>query len=90
MRSFLETWQRPDAAMLGIVGDFNSAAMAQLLQEAFGTWAPAPGQPAAPLPTPSTPLPSQEGVAGQVYLVDKPGATQVGVGCTVIVVAMLC
>ncbi|EFN56163.1 hypothetical protein CHLNCDRAFT_7930, partial [Chlorella variabilis] len=71
MRTFLATWQRPDAAVLGIVGDFEPRQMQRLVEAAFGGWAPPPGQPTPP-PLPAPPLPNQAGVAGKIFLVDRP------------------
>lgn len=135
VRRFLQAWERPDSAVLGLVGeyqnvghskelrvavgrsvqwaagsrtarvlafngrlrcapqsrrllsaalrpppagDFDSREMAGWVRQAFGGWAPAAGQPARPLPLPNPPLPDQAPLAGKLFLVDVPGATQVG------------
>ena len=66
--------------MLGIVGDFEEGPMLAMVEATFGGWAPAPGQPAAPPPLPREEFPPQDAVRGKVFLVDRPGLTQVGVG----------
>jgi len=48
--AFHATTFRPDAAMLGVVGDFDPAAMKKLIEKEFGTWQ-APDKPIA-LPRP--------------------------------------
>lgn len=60
-------------------GDFDNREMKEWVREYFGSWQPAPGQPAKPLPLPNPPLPDQGPVAGKLFLVDVPGATQAGV-----------
>ncbi len=45
---FLSTWERPDAAVLGVVGDFTPSQMLSQLEELIGSWKPAQGQPAEP------------------------------------------
>ncbi|KAF8071282.1 zinc protease-like protein [Scenedesmus sp. PABB004] len=44
----IAAWQRPDAAVLGLVGDFDPEEMMAAVEQALGGWAPAPGQPAQP------------------------------------------
>lgn len=77
--AYLAKWERPDAAVLGVVGDFSSPEMMRLVEQAFGSWAPAEGQPAEPPVAPRAQLPAQDGVEGRVYLVDRPGLTQASV-----------
>ena len=43
----LSRWQRPDGAVLGMVGDFEAGPIMDLLRAEFGGWAPGEGQPAA-------------------------------------------
>jgi hypothetical protein len=52
--------------------------MLQQVEAAFGSWAPPPGAPAPP-PLPNPPLPDQAPVAGRLFLVDLPGASQTSV-----------
>lgn len=75
VRSFLSTWQRPDSAVLGIVGDFESNQMLQLVKQTLEDWAPAAGQPPQALSVARPPPPPQR-TAGKVFLVDKPEASQ--------------
>ena len=56
-------------------GDFDAAAMRQLVERTLGGWRAAPGQPAQPPPVPSSALPPPP--PGCVFLVDRPGTTQV-------------
>ena len=52
-RAFLATWQRPDTAVMGLVGDFDAAEMQQLVEEAgFGGWTPPSGTAAVPSAAP--------------------------------------
>ncbi|GAB4817295.1 hypothetical protein N2152v2_004341 [Parachlorella kessleri] len=76
VRQYLSTWERPDMAILGIVGDFNSRDMTALVQEKFGGWQPAAGQPAQPPPIPNPPLADQSTHAGTMFLINVPGSTQ--------------
>ena len=39
-RSYLATWERPETSILGLVGDFDSAEMAELAKQRLGDWAP--------------------------------------------------
>jgi zinc protease len=76
--TWLAEWERPDAAVLGVLGDFDSSEMRALLQRELGAWAPPPGA-GPPRVLPATPLPDQAAAAGRVFLVDRPGATQAAV-----------
>lgn len=78
VRAFLAKWQRPDAAVLGIVGDFDPRQMQQLVESSLGGWSPPPGEPSPPA-LPSPPLPDQGPISGRIFLVDIPGATQTSV-----------
>ncbi|KAL4448464.1 hypothetical protein ABPG75_005683 [Micractinium tetrahymenae] len=78
VRGFLAKWERPDAAVLGIVGDFDPGQMQQLVESSFGDWVPLPGKPSPPA-LPSPPLPDQSAISGRIFLVDIPGATQTSV-----------
>ena len=77
VRAWLGEWERPDASVLAVVGDFDPGAVRPLLERALGGGAGWRAPPAPPLPLPNPPLPAQGGVAGRVFLVDRPGATQV-------------
>ena len=48
--AYCAQWERPDAAILGVYGDFDTCEMTALVQATLGTWAPQGGQPAAPSP----------------------------------------
>lgn len=52
LEAFWAAWERPDSAVLGVVGDFDAEEMERVVVDAFGAWAPAPGEPAAPRPQP--------------------------------------
>jgi predicted Zn-dependent peptidase len=62
-------WRRRE---LSIAGDFDSLEMKQLLEQKLGTWQNRVVPASQPLPSP---LPEAEGPV--LYLVDRPGATQV-------------
>lgn len=79
LRGYLAAWERPDASVLGIVGDFDSCQMKAWVAEYFGGWQPAEGQPLQPPPLPNSPLPDQDPIAGKLFLVNIPGATQTSV-----------
>lgn len=68
---FYQTWYRPENLILGIVGDFDQAAVKAQLAREFGNW-----QPATPAPKrPRLPLVRQNKKDG-VYLVDQPQLNQ--------------
>jgi len=75
-RAYLQTWQRPDASILVLVGGVDAARAAALAAGALGSWAPAPGQPAAPPAIPTTPLAPEADWRGRSFLYDRPGAPQ--------------
>jgi len=77
LRSYYEKWERPDNAVLGICGDFDTNHMIELVNKVFGDWAPASGQPETPYAVPNSPVPEQR--PSTIYLVDKPGAVQASV-----------
>jgi zinc protease len=58
-----------DRLILAVAGDFETAAMRALVENALGDWAPA-GSTLEPLPAP------RPAAGGRVLLIDKPGATQ--------------
>ncbi|WIA12269.1 hypothetical protein OEZ85_012331 [Tetradesmus obliquus] len=57
LAAHIAAWQRPDGAILGLVGDFSSSDMMSTVKEVLGSWSPAAGQPAAPLARPHEDLP---------------------------------
>ncbi|MEM8640228.1 MAG: pitrilysin family protein [Cyanobacteria bacterium P01_G01_bin.54] len=61
---------RPEQMILGIVGDFEPAAMKQLIAEQFGAWQPAPTPPLSALPRVTA------ATTGGVFLVEQPQLTQ--------------
>ncbi|MGB0563063.1 MAG: M16 family metallopeptidase [Spirulinaceae cyanobacterium] len=61
---------RPEKMILGIVGDFEPAAMKRLIAEQFGDWQP---EPAPPLPEPPA---VDVATTGGVFLVEQPELTQ--------------
>ncbi|KAI8463240.1 MAG: Metalloenzyme, LuxS/M16 peptidase-like protein [Monoraphidium minutum] len=89
LQDYWAAWERPDAAVLGIVGDFEPAAMEAVVRAAFEPWAPAPGEPAAPRPPPggggggggggAPAAAAAAGKEGVVWLIDRPGAAQASV-----------
>eukprot|EP00959_Pyramimonas_sp_CCMP1952_P448478 9390542-Pyramimonas_sp.AAC.1 len=72
--AYWSQWERPDAAILGVYGDFDTADMAKLVESTLGTWAPQGGQPPAPPHLPNSEAPSERPTT--VYLVDRPGTAQ--------------
>ncbi|GIL98502.1 hypothetical protein Vretimale_3837 [Volvox reticuliferus] len=48
LRSYIARWERPDGAVLGVVGAFEPRKMLARVEREFGDWAPAPGQPDEP------------------------------------------
>lgn len=75
---FLHTWERPDGAVFGMAGDFDSKQAIALLNESLGKWKPHPSQPATPVPIPNDPLPPQD-ASGKLFLVDRSGQTQASI-----------
>ncbi|GFH09041.1 LuxS/MPP-like metallohydrolase [Haematococcus lacustris] len=74
-------WERPDAAVLGVVGDFSPLDMVSLLERQLGAWHPAPGQPHTPrkVQQNAEPLAPAAKHAGLLYVVDRPGLAQASV-----------
>ena len=67
---FYQTYVRPDSIILGIVGDFDSEAMIQRVQDAFGNW-----QVNTSLPALEPPVATQEYERG-LFVVNRPKLTQ--------------
>lgn len=67
---FHQTYVRPDNIILGIVGDFEPAAMKALIQDTFGNW-----QPTTPQPTVTIPTVTQKNDQG-VFFVEQPQLNQ--------------
>ncbi|MGG6293234.1 M16 family metallopeptidase [Leptolyngbya sp. AN02str] len=70
--AFHQQYFRPDNMLLGIVGDFDTAAMRSLLQRTFGEWR---ADPSAPQPERALPDVTQA-TQGGVFLIDQPQLTQ--------------
>jgi len=75
-KNWLATWERPDTAVLGLVGDFDPVKMAKLVEETLGTWTPAVDADSPPPQVEAPPLPSQEKIQGKIYLIDRPRSPQ--------------
>jgi zinc protease len=89
--AWIREFERPDAAVLGLVGDFDAAAARSLIESsALGAWAPPAG--ASPFALPRVPPPPPPGSAaagaGRVLLVDRPGLTQAALAAGELGVAM--
>jgi zinc protease len=69
-RQFFQTYVRPERTILGIVGDFDSAAMKQQIEQAFGGWNPPPAPKAPPIPQVS------QQRQGGIFLAEQPQLTQ--------------
>ncbi len=68
---FHQQYVQPDNLLLGIVGDFESAAMRQRIEREFGDWKRSPSQrPRPPLPT------VQPARSGGVFFANQPQLTQ--------------
>lgn len=67
---FYQQYFHPNCMILGIVGDFDSAAMLELIKAKFGDWPMKPGAVA-----PEAPEASQAQTSG-IFLVDQPQLTQ--------------
>lgn len=67
--SFYGRYFHPNNMILGIVGDFDSGAMRELIQKKFGDWKP------SQMPLPKLPSVSQSKQGG-VFLVNQPALTQ--------------
>jgi zinc protease len=68
--NFHQTYIRPDQAILGIVGDFDTEQMKALVKEYFGNW-----QVNSPKPNLPVPLAKQQKIE-EAFLVDQPQLTQ--------------
>ena len=58
-------------------GDFEACEMKALLEQTFGAWRRETSQPDQVPAVPNTPIPQFAPGADTVYLVDRPGLTQV-------------
>lgn len=58
-------------------GDFDACEMKALLEDKFAAWRPAASEPDQVPAVPNTPIPRFSPGADTVYLVDRPGLTQV-------------
>ncbi len=67
---FYQTYVRPENIILGIVGDFETDAMIERVQDAFGDW-----QADTSLPALETPAASQKYEQG-IFAIDRPQLTQ--------------
>ena len=76
--AWLTAWERPDTAVLGLVGSFNPREMKKQLEESMLVKEWTPPTP-LPLELPTPPLPSQEPLQGKIYIVDRPGSSQASV-----------
>jgi len=68
--AFYEEYFHPENMILGIVGDFDSAKMRQLIEEKFGNWQPASQPRGQKVPTAS------QAKRGGLFFVDQPQLTQ--------------
>ncbi|MGL5793910.1 MAG: M16 family metallopeptidase [Waterburya sp.] len=67
---FYQTYIRPDSIILGLVGDFDSDAMIQRVQDTFGDW-----QVNTSVPNLEAPLAKQENAQG-LFVINRPKLTQ--------------
>lgn len=70
INAFYQRYFRPNRIILGIVGDFDSKSMLQLIQQEFEDWQPTEPESVDILPK------VQQVVESGTYLVDKPELTQ--------------
>ncbi|MBD1902967.1 insulinase family protein [Trichocoleus sp. DQ-A3] len=68
--SFYQKYFHPKNMILGIVGDFDSKAMRQMIQEKFGNWKPKGTAQTPPIPG------AEQAKRGGVFLVNQPQLTQ--------------
>jgi len=68
--NFYQQYFYPNNKMLGIVGDFDSKKMRELIQEKFGNWKPNPQLKIPPLPAVS------QANQGRIFFVNQPQLTQ--------------
>ena len=82
--SFYRQYFHPNNMILGIVGDFDSSAMRELIQKQFGDWKPSrklhgktEAESSNPVLPPEPQLPSvSQSKQGGIFLVDQPQLTQ--------------
>ncbi len=71
LRTFHQTYYRPENATLLVVGDVTAASVMPLLERAFGSWkGTGPASAAARIPE------APQLTKRQIYIIDKPGAAQ--------------
>ena len=75
LAAYLAAWQRPDAAVLAVVGDASLASVVEAVKASplGSVWAHPPGPPP---PLPNTPLADAAAYAGKTFLIDRPGLAQ--------------
>lgn len=71
-----QTWERPEGAVVGVVGDFQAPKMLSVLESALGSWT-GPGGELPAVSRDPDPLAPAAQAAGNVYLVDRQGLSQV-------------
>jgi len=74
LRAYWARWERPDNAVIGVVGDFDTREMKSTLERTIGRWKPAEGEPEKP-PT-LAPLPSPPKLDGSIRFIRDQGTTQ--------------
>ncbi|WP_013321985.1 M16 family metallopeptidase [Gloeothece verrucosa] len=70
IKSFYQTYVRPDQMILGIVGDFNSQEMKTLIKEKFGSWQ------APKTPFKSVVPPASQNKNNGIFVVQQPQLSQ--------------
>jgi len=70
LKSFYQTYYKPNGAILGVTGDVNVSALKAKLEAAFGEWKTGDG--VAQLPAADFHSKDQS----HIYLIDRPGSAQ--------------
>lgn len=71
---WVSQYENPENTVIGIVGDFESKEMEQILEKYFGDWCNEPNGSVQNVPNPG--VPDQSGIQGNIYVIDRPNLRQ--------------
>ena len=77
VRDWIDEWERPDTAVLGIVGDINIKKMENMIRQKFESWRPAYSSAPTPLPAPQ--IPDFNQISGRIFVINRSGSSQASI-----------
>ena len=87
--SWLKTWERPDRAVLGIVGPFRSNDIKKVIEQTLGEWEIGSRDTNIVIPTPEVAGRAPQDVRGKVYFINRPGLSQASVAMADVGIQMM-